>query len=147
MGYFFPGCYGRGADSEHHFGKPVRACFAILTSFEMTPLIWHGRRPRILKMKCIAQKLTKWWRIDKLGRKREMIYFRKLKELRYVQMLPIVDKVSLISLRVVRFWRQWSLWLRNYKWQKVKKRQCPKFLWIVGITEFLSHGQNPPPHD
>ena len=29
-GYFSPGCHG-GADSAHHFGKPGRASFKILT--------------------------------------------------------------------------------------------------------------------
>ena len=69
------------ADSAHHFGKPGRASFKILTSFEKTPLILHGRRPRIQKMKCLAQKLTKWRRIEKLWRKREIDRFRILKDL------------------------------------------------------------------
>ena len=43
--------------------------------------ILHGRRPRIQKMKCLAQKLTKWRRIEKLWRKREIDRFRELKEL------------------------------------------------------------------
>ena len=63
----------------------------------------HERWPIIKKMKCLAKKLTKWRRIEKLWRKREMIDFRKLKDLRYVKMLPTVDKVALIPLRVVRF--------------------------------------------
>ena len=58
-----------GADSAHHFETPVRASFAILPSFETIPLMTHGRRPRIQKMKCLAQKLTKWWRIEKLWQK------------------------------------------------------------------------------
>ena len=78
---FSPGCHGGGADSAHHFGKPGRASFKMLTSFEKTPLILHGRRPRIQKMKCLAQKLTKWRRIEKLWRKREIDRFRELKEL------------------------------------------------------------------
>ena len=61
--------------------QPGRASFKILTSFEKTPLILHGRRPRIQKMKCLAQKLTKWRRIEKLWRKREIDIFRILKDL------------------------------------------------------------------
>ena len=80
-GYFSPGCHGGGADSAHHFGKPGRASFKILTSFEKTPLILHGRRPRIQKMKCLAQKLTKWRRIEKLWWKRRIDRFRELKDL------------------------------------------------------------------
>ena len=80
-GVFFPWLPRGGADSAHHFGKPGRASFKILTSFEKTPLILHGRRPRIQKMKCLAQKLTKWRRIEKLWRKREIDRFRILKDL------------------------------------------------------------------
>ena len=76
-GYFSPGCHGGGADCAHHFGKPGRASFKIFTSFEKTSLILHGRRPRIQKMKCLAQKLTKWRRIEKLWRKRKIDRFRK----------------------------------------------------------------------
>ena len=79
MGYFPLAATGGGTDSAHHFGKPGRASFKILTSFEKTPLILHGRRPRIQKMKCLAQKLTKWRRIEKLWRKREIDRFRKFK--------------------------------------------------------------------
>ena len=82
-GVFFPWLpWGGGrADSAHHFGKPERASFKIVTTFEKTPLILHGRRPRIQKMKCLAQKLTKWRRIEKLWRKREIDRYRELKEL------------------------------------------------------------------
>ena len=80
-GVFFPWLPRGRADSAHHFGKPGRASFKILTSFEKTPLILHGRRPRIQKMKCLAQKLTKWRRIEKLWRKREIDRFRILKDL------------------------------------------------------------------
>ena len=37
-GYFSPGCHGGWADSAHHFGKPGRASFKILTSFEKNTL-------------------------------------------------------------------------------------------------------------
>ena len=50
----------------------------MFTSFEITPLIGHGRRPRIQKMKCLAQKLTKWRRIEKLWQKRENEIFSKI---------------------------------------------------------------------
>ena len=69
---------GGGADSAHHFGKPGRASLKILTSFEKTPLILHGRRPRIQKMKCLAQKLTKWQMIEKLWQKYEIDKFLKI---------------------------------------------------------------------
>ena len=38
----------------------------------------HKRRPRIQKMKCLAQKLTKWRRIEKLWQKRENEIFSKI---------------------------------------------------------------------
>ena len=76
-GVFFPWLPRGGADSAHHFGKPGRASFKILTSFEKTPLILHGRRPRIQKMKRLAQKLTKWRKIEKLWQKRKIDSFRK----------------------------------------------------------------------
>ena len=38
----------------------------------------HGRRSRIQKMKCLAQKLTKWQRIEKLWQKREVERFSKI---------------------------------------------------------------------
>ena len=57
---------GGGADSAHHFETPVQASFAILTSFESIPLMTQGRWPRIQKMKCLAQKMTEWRRIEKL---------------------------------------------------------------------------------
>ena len=78
---FFPWMLRGGADSAHHFETPVWASFAILPSFETIPLMTHGRRPRIQKMKCLAQKLTKWRRIEKLWRKREIDRFRILKDL------------------------------------------------------------------
>ena len=45
----------------------------------------HERMPRIHKMKCLAQKLTKWRRIEKLWQKREIDRFGKWKDLRYVK--------------------------------------------------------------
>ena len=36
-------------------------------------------------MKCLAQKLTKWRRIEKFWRKAKLKDFRKLKDLRYVK--------------------------------------------------------------
>ena len=81
-GVFFPWLPQGGADSAHHFGKPGRASFKILTSFEKTPLILHGRRPRIQKMKCLAQKLTQWRRIEKLWQKREIERFSKIDRFR-----------------------------------------------------------------
>ena len=71
--FFFPGCYGGGADSAHHFETPVRAGFEILTSFEIISLMTHQRRPRIQKMRCLAQKLTKWRSIEKLCLKRQIL--------------------------------------------------------------------------
>ena len=76
--FFFPGCYGGGADSAHHFETLVRAGFEILTGFETIYLMTHQRRPRIQKMKCLAQKLTKWRRIEKLWRKRDIERFSKI---------------------------------------------------------------------
>ena len=52
--------------------------FEILTSFETISLMAHQRRPRIQKMKCLAQKLTKWRRIEKLWQKRENELFSKI---------------------------------------------------------------------
>ena len=76
-GFFSRGCSG-GGDSAHHFETPVRASFSILPSFETIPLMTHERRPRIQKMKCLAQKLTKWRRIEKLWQKRENEIFSKI---------------------------------------------------------------------
>ena len=76
--FFFPWLLQGGADSAHHFETPVRAGFEILTSFEIISLMIHQRRPRIQKMKCLAQKLTKWRRIEKLWRKREIERFSKI---------------------------------------------------------------------
>ena len=66
------------ADSAHHFKTPVPASFEILSSFETLPLMTHERRARIQKMKCLAQKLTKWQRIEKLWQKREVERFSKI---------------------------------------------------------------------
>ena len=76
--FCFRGCSRGGADSAHHFETPVRASFSILPSFETIPLMTHERRPRIQKMKCLAQKLTKWRRIEKLWQKRENEIFSKI---------------------------------------------------------------------
>ena len=38
----------------------------------------HRRRPRILKLKCLAQKLLKWRRIEKMRRKHEIDRFPKI---------------------------------------------------------------------
>ena len=55
-----------------------KKCFEILTSFEIISLMTHQRRPRIQKMKCLAQKLTKWRRIKNLWQKREIERFSKI---------------------------------------------------------------------
>ena len=65
-----------GADSAKNFETPVQAGFEILTSFEIIPLMTHERRPRIQKI--LARKLTKWRRIEKLWRKREIERFSKI---------------------------------------------------------------------
>ena len=111
---FSRGCQGRG-DSFHHFETPIRASFDILTSSEIIPLMTHERRPRIQKMKCLAQKLTKWRRIENLWQNVKLKYFHILRDLRYVNVLPTFDKATLISPRMIRFGQNWSLWLRNYK--------------------------------
>ena len=66
--FFSHGCSGGGADFTHDFETPVRASFEILTSFELRPIMTHEWRPRIQKIKCLAQKLTKWRRIEKIQR-------------------------------------------------------------------------------
>ena len=66
-------------------GTPVRASFAILLSFETIQLMTHGRRPRIQKMKCLAQKLTEWHRIEKLWQKREIERFSKIERFGYIK--------------------------------------------------------------
>jgi len=69
---------GREADSAHHFETPVRACFEISTSFEIMHLIRYEIRPRIQKMKCLAPKLTKWRKIEKLWWKCEIERYLKI---------------------------------------------------------------------
>ena len=54
-------------------------------SFDTIPLMTHGRRPRIQKMKCLAQKLTEWRRIEKLWQNAKLKDLRKLRVLRYVK--------------------------------------------------------------
>ena len=71
---FFQG----GADSAHHFETPVWASFSILPSFETISLMPREIRPRIQKMKYLAQKLTKWRRIEKLWQKHEVERFSKI---------------------------------------------------------------------
>ena len=77
-GVLFPWLLQGGGDSAHHFETLVQASFLLLPSFEIILLSGHGRRLRIQKMKCLAQKLTKWRRIEKLWRKREIERFLKI---------------------------------------------------------------------
>ena len=93
-------------------------------SFETMPLMTHGRKPRIQKMKCLAKKLTEWRRIEKLWQIRKIEKFTK------------IERFALCK----SCYRPSTKWLRNYKSWKVKKRQGPKFRWIWGITEFPRHG-------
>ena len=55
-GSFFLWLLG-GGDSAHHFETPVGVSFEILTSFEMIPQMRHGRRPRMKKIECLAEKI------------------------------------------------------------------------------------------
>ena len=59
--------------------------YQFLPDRRSVPLILHGRRPRIQKMKCLAQKLTKWRRIKNCGKKAKLKDFQKLRDLHYVK--------------------------------------------------------------
>ena len=103
----------------------------------------HGRRPRIQKMKCLAQKLTEWRRIEKLWQKREIERFSKIGRF---ALCKSCNKVALISPGMVRFCRNWSIhaplswsvcmekyFLKRFReFQRKSEDQRGQLYWVSG---------------
>ena len=138
-GIFSPGWYRGVADSDHHFETLARASLDILTSFESIPLVRHERRPRIQKMKFLAEKLTKWQRIEKLWQRREIEIFLK------IERFALCKSCYLQLIKWLSFCPRWSnlaeTGLYGFVIRTGEKLRSANNTKFRGITEFPSHGQ------
>ena len=94
----------------------------------MTPLIWHGRRPRIQKMKCLAQKLTKCRRIEKLWQKCKIEIFSKME-------ICSIKSCYRLSTSCYHFTQDGPIFLKpvsmTFQLQKVKSQEVPIQISLV----------------
>ena len=109
-----------------------------------TPLIWHGRRPRIQKIKCLAQKLTQWQMIEKLWQKCKIDRFPKIERFE-------LWKICRTLTKWLSFCSEWSnvddTGLYSFaitNGEKSRSTNVPNFLEFEELRNFQAMGKIPP---
>ena len=102
----------------------------------------HGRRPRIQKIKCLAQKMTKWQMIEKLWQKYEIDKFLK------IERFELCKICYRLSTKWLSFRSKWSDFdetgLYNFVITNGEKSQISRNLRNYGISKPWAKSAPPP---